>query len=84
MSRRSSRRISESQRNATTCLAAVALMIVAAGLIGLTAIVLPQIRGIILVVAGFAAVVALHYVTWGRWLSQIRDDTHDDDSTKSD
>jgi hypothetical protein len=38
-------------------------------LIAFTAIVLPQIRGLLLVVAGIAAFILLHYVTWGYWLS---------------
>jgi hypothetical protein len=59
----------DAQRNAATCLAMFGLVAMGLALIGFTALVLPQIRGLLLVVAGIAAFILLHYVTWGYWLS---------------
>ncbi len=48
-------------------------------LLGLTAIVLPNVVGITAVVFGTAAFGLLHYLTWGRWLINRRRRLHDDD-----
>jgi hypothetical protein len=62
-------RPSDAQQNAATCLAMFGLLAMGLALIGFTALVLPQIRGLLLVVGGIAAFILLHYVTWGHWLS---------------
>lgn len=71
------RRSDESQRNAATCLALSALIACALGLMAFTAIVLPQIRGALLVIGGLAVFFLLHYLTWGRWMSRLRDPDDD-------
>jgi hypothetical protein len=58
------------QRDAATCLALVGMLFVASGLLALVALVLPQVRALILVAGGLVLFVALHYVTWGWWLSR--------------
>lgn len=64
-----SERPGDAQRNAATCLAMFGLVAMGLALIGFTALVLPQIRGLLLVVGGIAAFILVHYVTWGYWLS---------------
>ena len=69
--------MSGSQRpnNGPTILALVALIGAGAGLLFMSALVLPQLFGFALVVAGFFSFIALHYLVWGWWLSSIsRDD----------
>lgn len=63
-------RPTEASRNAATCLALVGILIVAGGLLALTAMVLPQIRGLLLVAGGLGLFITLHFVTWGWWLSR--------------
>lgn len=72
MSERRHRRSGAPNRNAATCLALTGLMACALGFLAFTAVVLPQIRGVILVVAGMSLFVLFHYLTWGRWMSRMR------------
>ena len=65
------------QSNAPTILALLALLAVGAGLLGLTALVLPQAFGFLAVIVGFFAFGAINYLIWGWWLQPI---TIDDDS----
>lgn len=65
-------RATDAKRNAATCLALVGMLLVGAGLLALTAMVLPQIRGLILVAGGLGLFIALHFVTWGWWLGRMR------------
>jgi hypothetical protein len=65
------------QRDAATCLALAGMLFVAGGLLALAAMVLPQIRALILVGGGLVLFIALHYVTWGWWLSRSPT-SHDD------
>jgi len=60
-----------SQRNEGTWLALILLLGVAGGLIALVSLVIPDIIGLVLVLAIFGGFVALHYFTWGLWLSQM-------------
>lgn len=53
-----------------TWLALFGLGIVIAGLIGLVAMVLPEIRVIILLVGAFGFVFGGHYLVWGYWLQK--------------
>ena len=64
--------------NGPTLLALCALIGVALGLIGLTALVLPQILGFVVVVCGFIAFGLLQYLVWGRWLPRHPVDDDDD------
>jgi len=59
------------QSNAPTILALLGLLGTAAGLLGLTALVLPQAFGLLAVVVGFFAFGAIHYLLWGWWLHPI-------------
>jgi hypothetical protein len=69
------------QSNAPTILALLGLLAIAAGLLGLVALVLPQIFGLLAVVLGFFAFGAIHYLLWGWWLRPIpfKDDADRDD-----
>jgi hypothetical protein len=60
-----------SQSNAPTILALLGLLGVAAGLLGLSALVLPQVFGLLAVVLGFFAFGAIHYLLWGWWLRPL-------------
>ena len=64
--------------NTGTALALVALLFVAAALLGLGALVMPQVFGFPAVVFGFLCVSALHYVLWGWWLKAKPLDEEDD------
>lgn len=67
--------------NGGTYLAMTFIVICVAAFIALTSLILPQIRGLIIVVIGMCAFIGLHYLTWGRWLTRISnaaDDEHDD------
>jgi hypothetical protein len=66
------------QSNAPTILALLALLAVGAGLLGLTALVLPQAFGFLAVIIGFFAFGAINYLIWGWWLQPIAidDDSH--------
>lgn len=59
---------SRRQQDGATMLALVFVFLVIAGFIGLVCTVLPAFGRIVFVFAGLAAFIALHYVTWGRWL----------------
>lgn len=56
-------------RNSGTFIALFGLLVIAAGLLGLSALVMPQIFGILIVVVLFLGAVAFHYCVWGWWLS---------------
>lgn len=58
-----------SARNAATFIAMLALLATAFGLLGLAAMVMPQILGLLVVVGGFGFCVLFHYLVWGWWLS---------------
>ncbi len=69
------------QSNAPTILALLGLLAIGAGLLGLIALVLPQVFGLLAVVLGFFAFGAIHYLLWGWWLRPvpIEDETEPDD-----
>ncbi len=64
---------SNSQSNAATAIALLGLLLIAAALLGLMALVLPQVLGILIVILIFAVPAVFHYLVWGWWLSQVRD-----------
>jgi hypothetical protein len=64
---------SNSQSNAATAIALVGLLLISAVLLGLMALVLPQLLGVLIVILIFAIPAAFHYLIWGWWLSQVRD-----------
>jgi hypothetical protein len=61
------------QSNAATAIALLGLLLISAALLGLMALVLPQLLGILIVILIFAVPAAFHYLIWGWWLSQVRD-----------
>lgn len=68
------------QSNAATWIALFGLLLVGGALLGLTALVMPQFLGLIAVVGGlFVVPIAFHYLVWGWWMSQMKDDTPDDE-----
>ena len=62
-------RPSDDQRNSATFGALAMLVLVSAGLLGLVAIVLPQVLWLVVVGICLGLSVVLHYFLWGRWLS---------------
>ena len=71
------------QSNAPTILALLGLLAVGAGLLGLVALVLPQVFGLLAVVLGFFAFGAIHYLLWGWWMHPlpIKDDADSDNES---
>jgi hypothetical protein len=71
------------QSNAPTILALLGLLAVGAGLLGLVALVLPQVFGLLAVVLGFFAFGAIHYLLWGWWMHPlpIKEDTDSDNES---
>jgi hypothetical protein len=66
--------------NAATFVALFGLILMGGALVGLTALVLPQFLGLVVVIGGlFVAPALFHYLVWGWWLSQIKDENPDDD-----
>jgi hypothetical protein len=65
---------STSQSNVATAIALFGMVLLAAALLGLMAMVLPQLLGILVVILIFAVPAAFHYLVWGWWLSQMRDE----------
>lgn len=57
-----------SQRNEGTWIAMIFVIGIIAGLFALVSLILPDIFGLLFVLAAFGGFVALHYFTWGRWL----------------
>ncbi|TXT23458.1 MAG: hypothetical protein FD138_3245 [Planctomycetota bacterium] len=62
-------RPSDDQRNSATFGALAMLLLVSAGLLGLVAIVLPQVLWLVVIAICLGLSVVLHYFVWGRWLS---------------
>jgi len=68
-------RSKDSQENAGTMIALFGMLIIGGGLLGLMALVLPQFLGVIAVIGAFFIVPAVfHYLVWGWWMSQIKED----------
>ena len=65
--------------NTGTFLALFGLGLLAFGLIGIVAQVMPQVGGLILVILGAIGFFAAHYVLWGWWLPRFmsKDETGD-------
>jgi Flp pilus assembly protein TadB len=70
------------QSNAGTAIALVGLVLVSAMILGLMALVLPELLGVLVVILIFAVPAAFHYVVWGRWLSQMRDTESDEENVE--
>ena len=72
MSNRSSS-TTRNQANAGTAIALVGLVFMSAAMLGLMALVLPELLGVLLVILIFAVPAVFHYLIWGWWLSRMRD-----------
>ncbi len=73
-------RPSDDQRNAATFAAVTMVLAVSVGLLALVAVVIPAILWFVLVPVGLGGMLVLHYVTWGRWLTEtLRDDDEPND-----
>lgn len=74
------------QSNAPTILALLGLLAIGAGFLGLVALVLPQVFGLLAVVLGFFAFGAIHYLLWGWWLRPVpsTDETETGDRPRPD
>jgi hypothetical protein len=59
------------QSNVPTVLALLALLAAGIGLLGLTALVMPQAFGFLAVIVGFFAFGAINYLIWGWWLQPL-------------
>ncbi|MBC8288823.1 MAG: hypothetical protein H8E37_00755, partial [Planctomycetes bacterium] len=68
----------QSRKNAATLLALVGMLFSGLALLGLAALVLPDILKIFLVLAGLIGVGVLQYVTWGWMLDRNRIDDDDE------
>lgn len=64
-------------RNSGTILALFALLAAFAGMIGLTAMVLPAALGFVAVIFGMFSFGVLHYLLWGWWLGKPRQPDED-------
>ena len=64
--------VTSEQRDMGTLIALVAVIAVSAGFLGLTAMVFPQLLVVVGLMAGAGLFFVLHYVTWGRALTRIR------------
>lgn len=71
---------SSDQSNAGTWIALFGLILIGGALLGLTVLVMPQFIGLVAVVGGlFVVPIAFHYLVWGWWMSQMKDDDPDDE-----
>lgn len=71
------------QSNAGTAIALVGLVFMSIALLGLMALVLPQLLGVLLVILIFAVPAAFHYLVWGWWLSQARNAENDEEKREN-
>jgi hypothetical protein len=63
------------QSNAGTAIALFGLLVISGAILALMALVLPQVAGVLAVVLLiFVMPMMLHYVVWGWWLSQVKEE----------
>jgi hypothetical protein len=68
------------QSNAGTAIALFGLLLISGAILGLMSLVLPQVAGVLLVILlVFVVPMALHYLVWGWWLSQLKDEGDEED-----
>ena len=70
----------QADRNGATFVALFGMLLMGAAFIGMTALILPQIRGLILVFGGAIGFFVLHYILWGWWLPKYIHDSQEADS----
>jgi hypothetical protein len=74
---------SHDDRNTGTFAALMGLAVACFFLIGLAALVMPQVLGLVAVVAVFGGAVAFHYVAWGWWLPRVLKDDSESSGDES-
>ncbi len=67
------------QSNLGTVFGMVAVLFGSGLFIGLTALVMPSVLGLVIVVFAATFFFLLHYMTWGRWLMNRRRVVEDDE-----
>jgi Flp pilus assembly protein TadB len=73
-------RSSRPQSNAGTAIALFGLLLISGAILGLMSLVLPQVAGVLLVILlVFVLPMALHYLVWGWWMSQMKDSEEERD-----
>ena len=75
----------KSQADQRTLIALLLLVFVSLLLLGLTALVMPALLGIVLVIGGMLIFGSTHYILWGWWLPKYlnrRPDPEADDKKK--
>lgn len=70
----------QNRKNAATLLALVGMILAGLSLLGLAALVIPDILKILLVLAGMIGIGVIQYLTWGWMLERNR--IHDDDENE--
>lgn len=70
-------------QDAATLFALVVVIAIALGFIGLISMVLPQVWYLIVVAGFFSGFIALHYFTWGRWLTRIAAEAHEKEESSN-
>jgi Flp pilus assembly protein TadB len=73
---------SRNQSNAGTAIALAGLVFISLAILGLMALVLPQLLGVLVVILIFAIPAAFHYLIWGWWLSQARNKQLDEEENE--
>lgn len=76
-------RPSRKEGNAGTFLALLGIVAVGGGLFALAFVVLPFVRGILIVGGGFIVMASLQYMVWGYWLSNRRPAGLDDSDDRT-
>ncbi|MCA9024051.1 MAG: hypothetical protein KDA86_02440 [Planctomycetaceae bacterium] len=66
-------RKSSTERNTATFAALIGLFLLAFGFLALVSLVLPAVRGILLLLVAGVGFFTLHYFTWGRVLTRLRE-----------
>ena len=74
-----SRPRTKKQSNLGTMIGLMAVLLGGGMFIGLTALVMPSVLGLVVVVFAAAFFFLLHYMTWGRWLMNRRRIIDDDE-----
>ncbi len=62
------------ERNSATFAALIGLCFLAFGFLGLVSLVLPQVRGLVLLLVCCVGFFSLHYLVWGRLLTKLREE----------
>ncbi|MBX3437871.1 MAG: hypothetical protein KF861_10305 [Planctomycetaceae bacterium] len=61
-------------KDAATFAALIGICLVGFAFLGIASLVLPQVRGLVLVFGGGVMFFAIHYVVWGRLLTRLRNE----------